>query len=219
MTTSAMDAEREVEASRGRLDQTMEALRDKMTPGQLFDEAMHTMGGAGSQIASKFVEQAKENPLPLAVMGLGLAWLMSSNNRSAARSAWREPRSFAYDGDDSDHTGEGPGPAGSAPIEAAFVDYLSNQRNVPVEGTDFDGRSDYGPFIAAGIPAGGLFTGAEEIKTPEQVAKWGGAAGVAYDKCYHQACDTVDNVDLELLERMADAVALAVFGDLTDSVR
>jgi Zn-dependent M28 family amino/carboxypeptidase len=114
---------------------------------------------------------------------------------------------LAYDGDDSDHTGEGPGPAGSAPVEAAFVDYLGNQRHVPVEGTDFDGRSDYGPFIAAGIPSGGLFTGAEEIKTPEQAAKWGGAAGVAYDKCYHQACDTIDNIDRTALDRNSDAIA------------
>ena len=47
--------------------------------------------------------------------------------------------------------------------------------------TAFDGRSDYDAFVAAGIPAGGLFTGAEDIKTAEQAAKWGGTAGVAFD--------------------------------------
>ena len=45
------------------------------------------------------------------------------------------------------------------------------------KGTDFSGRSDYGPFIANGIPAGGLFTGAEGIKTAEEVLLWGGAVG------------------------------------------
>ncbi|MCA1672905.1 MAG: M28 family metallopeptidase, partial [Actinobacteria bacterium] len=117
---------------------------------------------------------------------------------------------FAYDGDDSDRVGAGPGPAGSAQIEAAFVDYLTGRRDVPLEGTDFDGRSDYGPFIDVGIPAGGLFTGAEGIKTPEQAAKWGGSAGVAYDHCYHQACDTLGNVDRTALERNSDAIAWMV---------
>ncbi|MQA16232.1 MAG: M28 family peptidase [Pseudonocardiaceae bacterium] len=114
---------------------------------------------------------------------------------------------FAYDGDDSDGVGAGPGPAGSAQIEQAFVDFLQGRRDVPVAGTDFSGRSDYGPFIALGIPAGGLFTGAEGIKTPEQAAKWGGQAGIAYDPCYHQACDTLDNVDRTALERNSDAIA------------
>ena len=75
------------------------------------------------------------------------------------------------------------------------------------EGTDFDGRSDYGPFIDAGIPAGGLFTGAEEIKTPEQAQRWGGTAGQPYDRCYHQACDRTDGIDRTALDRNTDAVA------------
>ena len=45
----------------------------------------------------------------------------------------------------------------------------------------FDGRSDYAPFTAAGIPAGGLFTGAEVPKTAEQVEWWGGEAGVPFN--------------------------------------
>jgi Zn-dependent M28 family amino/carboxypeptidase len=117
---------------------------------------------------------------------------------------------FAYDGDDSDAVGAGPGPVGSAQIEQAFVDYLQGRLGVSVEGTDFDGRSDYGPFIAVGIPSGGLFTGAEGIKTPEQAAKWGGTAGVAYDPCYHQACDTLGNVDRVALDRNSDTIAWVV---------
>ncbi len=69
-----------------------------------------------------------------------------------------------YDGDDSDGVGAGPGPEGSAQIEKTFEDYFDSVGQ-PFQGTDFSGRSDYGPFIAVGIPAGGLFTGAEGIKT------------------------------------------------------
>jgi Zn-dependent M28 family amino/carboxypeptidase len=116
---------------------------------------------------------------------------------------------FIYDGDDSDGVGAGPGPDGSAQIEALFESYF-NQVAKPYKGTDFSGRSDYGPFIAVGIPSGGLFTGAEGIKTPAEAAIWGGIAGQPYDPCYHLACDTYDNVNLEALDVNSDAVAYAV---------
>ncbi|HEV7653733.1 MAG TPA: M28 family metallopeptidase [Mycobacteriales bacterium] len=117
---------------------------------------------------------------------------------------------FVYDGDDSDGEGAGPGPFGSAQIESLLTGYLSGAKAVPTEGTDFDGRSDYGPFIAVGIPSGGTFTGAEGIKTPEQAAKWGGTAAIAYDVCYHQACDNLGNVNRPILDKNADTVAFTV---------
>lgn len=115
---------------------------------------------------------------------------------------------FIYDGDDSDGVGAGPGPAGSAEIEKLFEKFYT-LRGEAFKGTDFSGRSDYGPFIAAGIPAGGLFTGAEGIKTAAEAAIWGGAAGMQYDPCYHLACDTFDNINLHALGVNSDAVAFA----------
>jgi aminopeptidase Y len=115
---------------------------------------------------------------------------------------------FIYDGDDSDAVGAGPGPAGSDNIEKVF-EYFYNMGAQPFKGTDFSGRSDYGPFIAAGIPAGGLFTGAEGIKTPAEAALWGGTAGQQYDPCYHQACDTYANNNDAALDTNADAIAYA----------
>jgi Zn-dependent M28 family amino/carboxypeptidase len=116
---------------------------------------------------------------------------------------------FVFDGDDSDGVGAGAGPYGSAQIEAAFQGFY-DAAGVPTEGKDFDGRSDYGEFILNGIPAGGLFTGAEQVKTPAQVAKWGGVAGESFDQCYHQACDTLGNIDRAALDRNADAVAFVL---------
>ncbi|HEY9494024.1 MAG TPA: M28 family metallopeptidase [Intrasporangium sp.] len=116
---------------------------------------------------------------------------------------------FIYDGDNSDDVGAGPGPEGSAQIEQTFEAFFES-RGIPFKGTDFSGRSDYGPFIAAGIPSGGLFTGAEGIKTAEEAAIWGGTAGMAYDPCYHQACDTYANNNDFALEQNSDAVAYAV---------
>ena len=115
---------------------------------------------------------------------------------------------FIYDGDDSDAVGAGPGPAGSDLIEEKFEEFFDS-RGLPFKGTDFSGRSDYGPFIAAGVPAGGLFTGAEGIKTVEEAAIWGGTAGEQYDPCYHQACDTFANVNLGALDANSDAIAYA----------
>ncbi len=115
---------------------------------------------------------------------------------------------FIYDGDDSDGEGAGPGPEGSAQIEK-FFERFYEQRGLPFKGTDFSGRSDYGPFIAVGIPSGGLFTGAEGVKTEEEAAIWGGTVGDQYDPCYHLACDTFDNISLEAFDINSDAVAAA----------
>ncbi|MEV0900857.1 M28 family metallopeptidase [Actinoplanes sp. NPDC049802] len=119
------------------------------------------------------------------------------------------PGYFLYDGDNSDGTGSGPGPAGSAQIEATLAAYFSSI-GVPTRGTDFDGRSDYGPFIANGIPAGGIFTGAEGTKTSAQVQLWGGTAS-RFDPCYHASCDTTSNISDTALNRNSDAIAYAVW--------
>ncbi|WP_436496515.1 M28 family metallopeptidase [Actinokineospora sp. HUAS TT18] len=115
-----------------------------------------------------------------------------------------------YDGDNSGGTAP-PGfiPPGSAQIEDVFEKFYAD-RGLPKDDTEFSGRSDYGPFIAVDIPAGGLFTGAEGVKTAEQASRYGGTAGLAYDPCYHQPCDDIDNLNLFALDVNADAIATAV---------
>jgi Zn-dependent M28 family amino/carboxypeptidase len=114
---------------------------------------------------------------------------------------------FVYDGDGSDFGLVGP--PGSDAIEAFYEDFYADQGQ-PSAATAFSGRSDYQAFINVGIPAGGLFTGAEGIKTPEEAATWGGTAGDQYDPCYHLACDTFDNVNLHALDVNSDAIAASV---------
>ncbi|MBF6326994.1 M28 family metallopeptidase [Nocardia transvalensis] len=101
------------------------------------------------------------------------------------------------------------GPPGSAEIEKTFARYFDFLR-IPHVPTPFDGRSDYGPFIAVGIPAGGLFTGAEGIKTPEEQQMFGGQAGQPYDPCYHRPCDTTTNISDRALTVNTGAIAYAV---------
>jgi Zn-dependent M28 family amino/carboxypeptidase len=116
---------------------------------------------------------------------------------------------FVYDGDDSADEGAGAGPPGSAGIERTLTDYLS-AHGVTAEPTDLDGRSDYGPFIRAGIPAGGLFSGADEDKSARQASRWGGEAGAPFDPCYHRACDTLGNLDQVAFEHHLDALAWTI---------
>jgi Zn-dependent M28 family amino/carboxypeptidase len=124
---------------------------------------------------------------------------------------------MVYDGDGT----VGPeGPTGSGLIEDVFLDYFASQ-GLFNEPTAFDGRSDYGPFIAEGIPAGGLFTGAEVPKTAAQVAQYGGIVDAQLDPCYHAPCDTfagsgsgagatAPGLGLVALDQMSDAAAHAV---------
>jgi Zn-dependent M28 family amino/carboxypeptidase len=123
---------------------------------------------------------------------------------------------FVYDGDTSSFPPPpGGAPAGSAQIEHIFQRHFESQGLVS-DPTAFDGRSDYGPFIANGVPAGGLFSGAEGVKTARQESIYGGFAGMSYDPCYHGlptagACDDFFNLNHTALDQMSDAAAHATW--------
>ena len=81
-----------------------------------------------------------------------------------------------------------------ASVKAIFDEYFSSI-GIQTEGdSEGDGRSDHASFKSAGIPIGGLATGAGDIKSSAQAQKWGGTAGAAFDNCYHRACDTTSNI-------------------------
>ncbi len=107
--------------------------------------------------------------------------------------------------------------SGSNKVTELFRDWFI-QENLPWDYTDFDSRSDYGPFLAAGVVAGGLFSGADEIKTENQRNRYerilgqglGGTAGRIQDHCYHKACDSILNINEFALETMVKAGASAI---------
>ncbi|MFE5673342.1 M28 family metallopeptidase [Agromyces sp. NPDC056523] len=123
---------------------------------------------------------------------------------------------MVYDGDESSFEAPVVVPEGSIEIEDVFESYFTSQ-GIPYDDAEFSGRSDYEAFILAGIPAGGLFTGAEVVKTEEQEAIWGGIAGEQYDQCYHLACDTIDNPSEEALDVNIDAMAFAILAFAYDT--
>lgn len=113
---------------------------------------------------------------------------------------------FIYDGDGSAFGLQGP--AGSGAIEELFEDLYAS-KGLASAPTEISFRSDYAAFFNNGIPFGGLFTGAEGIKTAAQAAVYGGTAGEQYDPCYHEACDTYRNNSNEVLHLNSDAIAFA----------
>jgi Zn-dependent M28 family amino/carboxypeptidase len=117
-----------------------------------------------------------------------------------------------YDGDGSSFGATGP--AGSGEIEKFFQDFFKS-KGQNFTATAYDGRSDYAAFIDNGIPGGGTFTGAEELKTPEEAQMFGGQAGVALDVNYHAAGDTVANLNMDafLLHTKSIAASVATYAN------
>ena len=126
---------------------------------------------------------------------------------------------MVYDSDESTFEAPVPVPPGSTAIEDVYESYYT-MLDEPYDDTEFSGRSDYQAFIEAGIPSGGLFTGAEVPKTAEQQAIWGGTTGAQFDPCYHLACDTIGNINMHALEVNSDLIAFAMltFAFSTQSV-
>jgi Zn-dependent M28 family amino/carboxypeptidase len=123
------------------------------------------------------------------------------------------PGYFTIDGDQSlppDPNHQVPRvPEGSAGIERTLVAYLKDAGKSP-EDIDFEGRTDYSSFTLAGVPAGGIFSGAEENMTVAQAQRWGGRANQPFDPNYHKASDTLEHIDRTALEINGRGVAYGV---------
>ncbi len=103
---------------------------------------------------------------------------------------------------------------GSTKVTELYRQWFIEQ-NLPWDFRDFNGRSDYGPFLAAGVAAGGVATGSDAVKTAAQREKYrqslgennAGFAGAILDPCYHLACDTLANIHQFGYEKLVQAAA------------
>ncbi|WP_199856628.1 M28 family peptidase [Nocardia suismassiliense] len=103
-------------------------------------------------------------------------------------------------------TANGPAPAGSDQISTLINGYFAGQ-NLPTVGLVLDGRSDHAPFITAGIPAGGVNGGSDTLKSAEWVRLFGGIEGQMLDRCYHQGCDNLANINRTSFDQFGRAMA------------
>ncbi|GAB7142881.1 M28 family peptidase [Mycobacterium riyadhense] len=127
---------------------------------------------------------------------------------------------FTDDGDQSGPAGAGVAaadvPEGSAGIERTLAGYLNLAGKRPAD-MPLTTRTAYHPFFVAGVPIGGLTTGASQTKTVVQARLWGGQPGVRFDPNYQSVRDTVENINREALAVMGSGVAYAV-GSYAESI-
>ncbi|MDA2804499.1 M28 family peptidase [Nocardiopsis suaedae] len=102
-----------------------------------------------------------------------------------------------------------PAPSGSGAIQKTFEDYFAGQ-NLDTDPTVLGSRSDHYPFMSAGVPVGGLFSGGDAIKTEEQAQKWGGTPGITFDPNYHTPEDDLDNISWESVDILSGGLAHSV---------
>jgi hypothetical protein len=92
----SVQAERDAEAARVRLEQTLDEIRGRLTPGQMLDEALdYVRDGSGGEFVRNLGRQVRGNPLPVTLVGAGLAWLMASSRRGAVPPARTDYRNVA----------------------------------------------------------------------------------------------------------------------------
>ena len=127
---------------------------------------------------------------------------------------------FTDDGDQSGPPGTGVSaadvPEGSAGIERTLAGYL-NLAGKRAADMPLDTRADYHPFMVAGVPIGGMTTGASQTKTTVQARLWGGQAGVPFDPNFQTPRDTMDTINRDALAVMGSGVGFAV-GSYAESI-
>jgi hypothetical protein len=154
---SAEEIQREVRQSRAEVEDTLEAIQDRLSPGQMFDQAVaYLRGSGGNEFMRNFGATVRDNPVPVALLGTGLAWLMLSRPR---------PSRPYYEDEDllGDDYGPGDYPAGFYPegAPAEYDDELGfGERDAMAGGATSDkGLADR----AARTKGRGLAEGAEEL--------------------------------------------------------
>jgi ElaB/YqjD/DUF883 family membrane-anchored ribosome-binding protein len=102
-TRSPEEIESDIERTRADFSSTIEAIQQKLTPREMMDQAVDyalstTPGAAGANLFNS----VRDNPIPIALIGIGVAWLMAANRQSAAanpRLRHRASRSSLYTGE------------------------------------------------------------------------------------------------------------------------
>jgi hypothetical protein len=90
----------EIDRTRADMDETFAALDSKLTPSQIGLELWHLFKGGSSAGAGKLWRVAREHPMPAAVIGLGLGWLLvESSKKEDSRTADYGTYRAGYAGD------------------------------------------------------------------------------------------------------------------------
>jgi hypothetical protein len=83
--------EREINQTRSEMNQTLDALERKLSPGQLLDQCLNVFGKQGGDLAQNFGNSVKQNPVPVALTAIGIMWMMFSSGRSSSVNIYDDP--------------------------------------------------------------------------------------------------------------------------------
>lgn len=165
---------------RAQVSSTIDAIQSKLTPGQMMDQALDYFRGKGSssssasgstgggsainvgavadgasEFATSLGHAVRANPLPVAVIGLGVAWLMMSNRSgsSVPYDTVTGPRGSALYGRTSRVSSTGPRTVGMAggSMSADYDDSYAAATDYGV-GSD-DATADSGPGVIDSVTA------------------------------------------------------------------
>ncbi|EJC75231.1 Protein of unknown function (DUF3618) [Rhizobium leguminosarum bv. trifolii WSM2012] len=90
---SSAELQHEIDQDRRRIESRIDAIHERMSPGQLVDEVIaYAKGSGGGEYVTNLGSALKANPLPVALIGVSLAWLMAKGSEpSSSSSTWAEP--------------------------------------------------------------------------------------------------------------------------------
>ncbi|TXR48273.1 DUF3618 domain-containing protein [Phyllobacterium endophyticum] len=91
---SAADIQRDIDEDRRRIEERIDVIQDRMSPGQLIDEVIgYVKNSGGGEYAANLGNAVKTNPIPLALMGVSMAWLMAGAGSGSSVEYDEPPRS------------------------------------------------------------------------------------------------------------------------------
>jgi hypothetical protein len=211
-THSAAELQREIEADRQRIEEKLHAIQERMSPGQLMDEVLeYAKTSGGAEYLSNLGVALRANPVPVALMGISLAWLIANPGS-------RTPGSRRLDDAPDEYplatvTGS---VRRTGPVEASFGERYSHFADEA--GSRFRARTDLegrraGHFVD---PAGKIYRGFADA-AGQQISDIRDEAGALFDEASGWASRTWREVSASA-GRMSGAIA-ETGRSLADSVQ
>lgn len=94
------EIEGDIQRTRAEVGSTIDAIQSKLTPGQMMDQALtYARTSLPADFGANLGNTVRDNPMPVALVGVGLAWLMMSGRNSDGRARQRRQNAVYYAGD------------------------------------------------------------------------------------------------------------------------
>jgi ElaB/YqjD/DUF883 family membrane-anchored ribosome-binding protein len=190
---SSGEIEREVEQTRARVTETLEELRDRVSPGTLLDQLVdYARSSGGGDFVRNLSRSMRDNPIPVVLIGAGIGWLMVSNSRSPRRMTHDQAGNHEYDegilmNHNRDYRRTEPIGSEDPAFSAASSDMTgsrSAQHRSDDKETRTDGRSGYVSRAASAAESAASAAGSAVSSAASTV---GSAASSAYQGVSHAA--------------------------------